>query len=59
HEAHFWDSPAVAALAKVGLMLRRAGISVDGVGMNLATATLVDRFGVHDKPERIDALMGQ
>ncbi|EPN56140.1 sulfate transporter/antisigma-factor antagonist STAS, partial [Pseudomonas syringae pv. actinidiae ICMP 19096] len=23
-----------------------------------ATATLVDRFGVHDKPDGIDSLMG-
>ncbi|MFA0927627.1 SulP family inorganic anion transporter [Pseudomonas syringae pv. tagetis] len=58
HEAHFWDITAVAALDKVVLKLRRAGISVDVVGMNQATATLVDRFGVHDKPERIDSLMG-
>ncbi|RML86992.1 Sulfate transporter/antisigma-factor antagonist STAS:sulfate transporter [Pseudomonas savastanoi] len=40
------------------LKLRRAGISVDVVGMNRATATLVDRFGVHDKPDAIDSLMG-
>lgn len=57
-EAHFWDITAVAALDKVVLKLRRAGISVDVVGMNRATATLVDRFGVHDKPDAIDSLMG-
>ncbi|KPW87926.1 Sulfate transporter/antisigma-factor antagonist STAS:sulfate transporter [Pseudomonas syringae pv. cerasicola] len=57
-EAHFWDITAVAALDKVVLKLRRAGICVDVVGMNRATATLVDRFGVHDKPDAIDSLMG-
>lgn len=57
-EAHFWDITAVAALDKVVLKLRKAGISVDVIGMNRATATLVDRFGVHDKPDGIDSLMG-
>ncbi|WP_163028654.1 STAS domain-containing protein, partial [Pseudomonas viridiflava] len=55
--AHFWDITAVAALDKVVLKLRSAGIAVDVIGMNSATATLVDRFGVHDKPGGIDALM--
>lgn len=49
-EAHFWDITAVTALDKVVLKLRREGIQVDVIGMNRATATLVDRFGVHDKP---------
>ncbi|EKT4529590.1 SulP family inorganic anion transporter [Pseudomonas putida] len=57
-EAHFWDITAVAALDKVVLKLRREGIQVDVIGMNQATSTLVDRFGVHDKPDGIDTLMG-
>ncbi|KGS14339.1 sulfate transporter, partial [Pseudomonas coronafaciens] len=57
-EAHFWDITAVAALDKVVLKLRRAGASVEVIGMNRATTTLVDRFGVHDKPDGIDSLMG-
>lgn len=57
-EAHFWDITAVAALDKVVLKLRRAGVAVDVIGMNRATATLVDRFGVHDKPDGIDTLIG-
>lgn len=56
--AHFWDITAVAALDKVVLKLRRDGIYVDMIGMNRATSTLVDRFGVHDKPDGIDTLMG-
>ncbi|MBP0947699.1 SulP family inorganic anion transporter [Pseudomonas alliivorans] len=56
-DAHFWDITAVAALDKVVLKLRSAGIAVDVIGMNSATATLVDRFGVHDKPGGIDSLM--
>ncbi|WP_226507452.1 SulP family inorganic anion transporter [Pseudomonas sp. MWU16-30317] len=57
-EAHFWDITAVAALDKVVLKLRREGIQVDVIGMNQATSTLLDRFGVHDKPDGIDTLIG-
>jgi SulP family sulfate permease len=57
-EAHFWDITAVAALDKVVLKLRRLGIQVDVIGMNQASATLVDRFGIHDKPDGLEAPMG-
>ncbi|WP_407312679.1 SulP family inorganic anion transporter [Pseudomonas sp. nanlin1] len=56
-EAHFWDITSVAALDKVVLKLRRGGTQVEVIGMNQATATLVDRFGVHDKPDGIDTLL--
>lgn len=56
-EAHFWDITAVAALDKVVLKLRREGVQVDVIGMNRATSTLVDRFGVHNKPDGIDTLI--
>ncbi|AZP73272.1 SulP family inorganic anion transporter [Pseudomonas poae] len=57
-EAHFWDITAVAALDKVVLKLHRESIHVDVIGMNQATLTLVDRFGVHDKSNGIDTFMG-
>jgi SulP family sulfate permease len=56
--AHFWDLTAVGALDKVILKFRREGISVDTLGLNEASATIVDRFAVHDKPDQIDELMG-
>lgn len=55
--AHFWDITAVAALDKVVLKLRSAGAEVEVLGLNEASATLVDRFGVHDKPEGIERLL--
>jgi SulP family sulfate permease len=55
--AHFWDITAVAALDKVVVKLRREGTEVEVLGLNEASATIVDRFGVHDKPEAIDKLM--
>ena len=58
NRAHFWDITAVAALDKVILKFRREGAEVEVVGMNKATATVVDKFGVADKPDAIDKLMG-
>ncbi|UAW98657.1 SulP family inorganic anion transporter [Halopseudomonas nanhaiensis] len=55
--AHFWDITAVAALDKVVIKFRREGTEVDIIGMNQASATIVDRFGVHDKPDAVDKLM--
>ena len=55
--AHFWDLSAVGALDKVVLKFRREGTRVDIVGLNDASATLVDRLGVHDKPDA-ERLMG-
>lgn len=56
--AHFWDLSAVAALDKVVLKFRREGTQVDVIGLNEASATMVDRLGVHDKPEAVENLMG-
>ncbi len=56
--AHFWDVTAVAALDKVVLKLRREGTQVEVIGLNEASATIVDRFAVHDKPDAADQLMG-
>ncbi len=56
-DAHFWDITAVAALDKVVLKFRREGTEVELIGLNEASATIVDRFAVHDKPDAIDQLM--
>ncbi|HHG8515378.1 TPA: SulP family inorganic anion transporter [Legionella pneumophila] len=55
--AHFWDITAVSSLDKVVIKFRREGTDVEIIGMNEATATLVDRFGVHDKPDELEKLM--
>ena len=56
--AHFWDITAVGALDKVVIKFRREGADVEVIGLNEASATIVDRFGVHDKPDAVDHLMG-
>jgi SulP family sulfate permease len=56
--AHFWDITAVGALDKAVIKFRREGSDVEVIGLNRASATIVDRFGVHDKPDAVDSLMG-
>ncbi|ANB03368.1 SulP family inorganic anion transporter [Ectothiorhodospira sp. BSL-9] len=56
--AHFWDISSVAALDRVVVNFRREGAEVEIIGMNEATATIVDRHAVHDKPDAADRLMG-
>ncbi len=56
-EAHFWDITSVSALDKVVIKFRREGTEVDLIGLNQASATIVDRFGVHDKPEEVEKIM--
>lgn len=48
--AHFWDISAVGILDKVILRFRREGATVEVVGLNEASETLVRRFALHDKP---------
>ncbi|MBC8524968.1 MAG: SulP family inorganic anion transporter [Chlorobium phaeobacteroides] len=55
--AHFWDISAVSAFDKVVIKFRREGTHVEIIGMNEASATIVDRFGVHDKPEEVEKIL--
>ncbi|WP_436323664.1 SulP family inorganic anion transporter [Vibrio cidicii] len=56
--AHFWDITSVSSLDRVVIKFRREGTQVNLIGMNEATATIVDKFGIHDKPEEVEKLMG-
>ncbi|MFC3098848.1 SulP family inorganic anion transporter [Alteraurantiacibacter palmitatis] len=49
-QAHFWDISAVGTLDKAILKFRREGTEVEVVGLNEASASMVDRYAVHDKP---------
>lgn len=57
-KTHFWDISAVYALDKAVIKLRREGAQVEVIGQNEASATIIDRFGVHDKPQEIEKVMG-
>ncbi|MBY6191554.1 SulP family inorganic anion transporter [Microbulbifer agarilyticus] len=56
--AHFWDVSAVYSLDKSVVKFRREGAEVELIGLNEASSTIVDRFGVHDKPEEIEKVLG-
>ena len=49
-QAHFWDISAVGTLDKAILKFRREGTEVEVIGLNKASAAMVDRFAIHDKP---------
>jgi SulP family sulfate permease len=48
--AHFWDISAVGTLDKAILKFRRQGTEVEVIGLNEASAAIVERFALHDKP---------
>ncbi|MBH0090100.1 SulP family inorganic anion transporter [Pseudoalteromonas sp. NSLLW218] len=56
--AHFWDITGVSSLDKVVIKSRREGATVNIIGMNSATETVIDKFGVHNNPEEVDKLLG-
>ncbi len=55
--AHFWDITAVSALDTVVIKFQRAGVQVEVLGLNGASATIVDRFGNRD-PADADIALG-
>lgn len=56
--AHFWDITAVQTLDRVVIKFRREGTEVELIGLNQATATIVDRYAIHDDPAAVEKLMG-
>ena len=56
--AHFWDITAVHSLDRVVMKFRREGAQVEVIGLNRASETIIDRFGVHDKPEELEKVLG-
>ena len=56
--AHIWDISSVAALDMAVLKFRRDGATVEIIGLNEASETIVDRLAIHDKPGALEKLMG-
>ena len=54
--AHLWDQSAIAAIDKIVLNFRRHGVEVKLVGLNEASATLLDKLAVHNKAEAFEDL---
>jgi len=45
--AHFWDVSSIRALDDIVLKLRRHDVQVEVVGLNQASASMVERFSTH------------
>ncbi|MEM8603928.1 MAG: SulP family inorganic anion transporter [Cyanobacteria bacterium P01_H01_bin.121] len=54
--AHIWDQAAVSAIDQMVLRFRRTGAEVELIGMNEASATLVEKLAVHNQPEAMERL---
>jgi sulfate permease, SulP family len=57
-KSHVWDGSAVAAIDKAVLRFRRRGVMVEVVGLNEASASMVEALAIHDKPGAINAAPG-
>ncbi len=55
--AHFWDLTSVGALDKVVLKFRREATEVEILGMNEASATIVNKLALHDKPGALERML--
>ncbi|MBA4765909.1 MAG: SulP family inorganic anion transporter [Erythrobacter sp.] len=55
--AHFWDISAVGTLDKAIFKFRREGTIVEVRGLNDASAAMIERYAIHDKPGA-DAQLG-
>ena len=51
--AHFWDISAIGALDRVVMKARRYTRTIELVGLNEASATMVERFAVHTREDTI------
>jgi SulP family sulfate permease len=47
--SHFWDITGINALDRVVLKFRHHDIPVEIVGLNEASASLVEKLGTHNK----------
>jgi len=57
-KAHIWDISGVNAVDVAVLKFRREGIEVELVGMNDASATLMDKLATHDRPGAMERMLG-
>jgi len=57
-KAHIWDISGVNAVDVAVLKFRREGVEVALVGMNEASATLMDKLAAHDRPGAMERMLG-
>ncbi|MBE7184272.1 MAG: SulP family inorganic anion transporter [Methylobacterium mesophilicum] len=56
--AHIWDLTGVNAVDQAVLKFRKLGIEAEVIGMNQASATIMDKLAVHDDPKALERAFG-
>ncbi len=56
--AHIWDQAAVGAIDRIVLKFRRTGADVELVGLNEASAALLDKLAIHKDPDALEKMAG-
>jgi len=56
--AHIWDLTGVNAVDKAVLKFRRSGVEVEVVGLNEASATIMDKLAMHERPDAMEKVLG-
>ncbi len=56
--AHLWDLTGVQAIDRAVLKFRQGGAVVEVIGMNEASATIMDKFAMHDQPGAMERMLG-
>ncbi|MCK9552141.1 SulP family inorganic anion transporter [Aquamicrobium sp.] len=57
-KAHIWDLTGVNAIDTVVLKFRKVDVDVEVVGLNDASATIMDKLAMHDEPNAIEKVLG-
>ena len=55
--AHIWDLSGVGAIDTAVLKFRKRGVAVDVIGLNAASATIMDQLAVHTDPKIVDRVL--
>ncbi len=57
-KAHIWDLTGVNAIDTAVLKFRKAGTEVEVIGLNDASATIMDKLAMHDQPNAMERVLG-
>lgn len=57
-KAHIWDLTGVNAIDVAVLKFRKSGTDTEILGLNDASATIMDKLAMHDQPDAIEKVLG-
>ena len=56
--AHIWDLTGVGAIDRAVLKFRKEGVEAEVIGMNEASATIMDKLAVHNDERALERAFG-